>query len=208
MSRKINGNKMENKFFTFISPYLSFIDKGHLFRKPFSWLYVIMAIINLLLPLYIFYQAIDNRIFDAEFKITITFLLAWLIIAFAGWVSFQLWWDRKTKITFSSDDNAEFVATPAFSHLIQTLGEWLGTWVGLVGFGFALLTTIILGEEGRYLSYQLGIPMGQYLDSGWTDVFLMPIYGFLIIVLTRFLSEQIKALSAIANNTKKQQTSP
>ncbi len=200
--------KWKINFFTFISPYLSFIDKGHLFRKPFSWLYVIMAIINLLLPLYIFYQAIDNRIFDAEFKITITFLLAWLIIAFAGWVSFQLWWDRKTKITFSSDDNAEFVATPAFSHLIQTLGEWLGTWVGLVGFGFALLTTIILGEEGRYLSYQLGIPMGQYLDSGWTDVFLMPIYGFLIIVLTRFLSEQIKALSAIANNTKKQQTSP
>jgi len=200
---------MENKFLTFISPYLSFIDKGHLFRKPFSWLYVIIAIINLLLPLYILYQAIDNRIFDAEFKITITFLLAWLIIAFAGWVSFQLWWDRKTKITFSSDDNAEFVATPAFSHLIQTLGEWLGTWIGLVGFGFALLTTVILGEQGHYLSYQLGIPMvGEYLGSGWTYVFLMPIYGFLIIVLTRFLSEQIKALSAIANNTKKQQTSP
>ena len=199
---------MDNKFFTFISPYLSFIDKGHLFRKPFSWLYVIMAIFNLLLPLYIFYQAIDNRIFDAEFKITITFLLAWVIIAFAGWVSFQLWWDRKTKITFSSDDNAEFVATPAFSHLIQTLGEWLGTWVGLVGFGFALLTTIILGEEGRYLSYLLGIPMGQYFGSGWIAVLLMPIYGFLIIVLTRFLAEQIKALSAIANNTKKHQTSP
>ena len=203
---------MENKFFTFISPYLSFIDKGHFFRKPFSWLYVIMAIINLLFPLYILYQAIDNSIFFLEFKI---FLLAWLIIAFAGWVSFQLWWDRKTKITFSSDDNSEFVATLAFSHLIQTLGEWLGTWVGLVGFGFALLTTIILGEEGLYeeglylnLSYQLDLPMGQYLGSGWPAVFLMPIYGFLIIVLTRFLSEQIKALSAIANNTKKQQTSP
>lgn len=201
---------MENKFLTFISPYLSYIDKGHLFRKPFSWLYAIFAIINLLLPLYILLdQLIDHRIFDAEFKITITVLLAWAIIAFAGWLSFQLWWDRKTKITFSSDDNAEFVATPAFSHLIQTLGEWLGTWVGIVGFGFALLTTIILGEQGHYLSYQFGIPIiGQYLGSGWTYVFLMPIYGFLIIVLTRFLAEQIKALSAIANNTKHRQTSP
>lgn len=197
---------MENKFLTFISPYLSYIDKGHLFRKPFSWLYAIFAIINLLLPLYILLdQLIDHRIFDAEFKITITVLLAWAIIAFAGWLSFQLWWDRKTKITFSSDDNAEFVATPAFSHLIQTLGEWLGTWVGIVGFGFALLTTIILGEQGHYLSYQFGIPI---LGSGWTYVFLMPIYGFLIIVLTRFLAEQIKALSAIANNTKHRQTSP
>lgn len=201
---------MENKFLTFISPYLSYIDKGHLFRKPFSWLYAIFAIINLLLPLYILLdQLIDHRIFDAEFKITITVLLAWAIIAFAGWLSFQLWWDRKTKITFSSDDNAEFVATLAFSHLIQTLGEWLGTWVGIVGFGFALLTTIILGEQGHYLSYQFGIPIiGQYLGSGWTYVFLMPIYGFLIIVLTRFLAEQIKALSAIANNTKHRQTSP
>lgn len=200
---------MENKFLTFISPYLTFIDKGHLFRKPFSWLYAIIAIVNLLLPLYIIYQLIDHRIFDAEFKITITILLAWAIIAFAGWVSFQLWWDRKTKITVSSDDNAEFVATPAFSHLIQTLGEWIGTWIGLVGFGFALLTTLILGEEGGYLGYQFRIPiLGEYLRSGWTYVFLMPIYGFLIIVLTRFLSEQIKALSAIANNTKKQQTSP
>lgn len=197
---------MENKFLTFISPYLSYIDKGHLFRKPFSWLYAIFAIINLLLPLYILLdQLIDHRIFDAEFKITITVLLAWAIIAFAGWLSFQLWWDRKTKITFSSDDNAEFVATLAFSHLIQTLGEWLGTWVGIVGFGFALLTTIILGEQGHYLSYQFGIPI---LGSGWTYVFLMPIYGFLIIVLTRFLAEQIKALSAIANNTKHRQTSP
>jgi hypothetical protein len=200
---------MENKFLTFISPYLSFIDKGHLFRKPFSWLYAIIAIINLLLPLYIIYQLIDHRMFDAEFKITITAILSWLIIAFAGWVSFQLWWDRKTKITFSSDDNAEFVATPAFSHLIQTLGEWIGTWIGLVGFGSALLTTIILGEQGGYLGYQFGVPIvREYLPSGWTYVFLMPIYGFLIIVLTRFLAEQIKALSAIANNTKKQQTSP
>jgi len=198
---------MENKFLTFIAPYLSLIDKGHMFRKPFSWLYALIAIINLLLPLYIIYQLIDNRIFEAEFKITITILLAWAIIAFAGWVSFQLWWDRKTKITFSSDDNAEFVATPVFSHLIQTLGEWIGTWIGLAGFGFALLTTIILGEEGRYLGF--GIPLvGEFLGSGWTNVILMPVYGFLIIVLTRFLAEQIKALSAIANNTKHKQTSP
>jgi hypothetical protein len=118
-----------------------------------------------------------------------------------------LWWNRKTKITFSSDDNAEFVATPAFSHLIQTLGEWFGTWVGLVGFGFALFTTIISRDGFYFVYYQFGIPM-QYLGSGWAAVFLMPIYGFLIIVLTRFLSEQIKALSAIVNNTKKQQTTP
>jgi len=191
---------MDNKFLTFIKPYLSFIDNGHLYRKPFSWLYTILAIINLILPLYIFYMAADNNIFDSPAKFIIVFLLLWVIIAFAGWVSFQLWWDRKSKIIDTSVEGDEFVATPVFSHLIQTIGEWLGTWIGIVGFGFALLTTIILGDDGYYLSRQIGL---DFMETGWLFVVLMPIYGFLIIVVTRFLAEQFRALASIANNTKK-----
>jgi hypothetical protein len=195
---------MENKFLTFIRPYLSFIDNGHFFRKPFSWLYTLLAIVNLLIPIYVFYQASDNRIFDNPAKFVIVFLLLWVIVAFAGWVGFQLWWDRKSKIDMSSTAGDEFIATPALSHFIQTLGEWIGTYIGIVGFWFALLTTIILGEEGYYLGHNLGIP---YLETGWMAVITMPIIGFLIIVFSRFLSEQIRALSSIANNTRKQ-TSP
>jgi hypothetical protein len=192
---------MENKFFTFIRPYLSFIDNGHFFRKPFSWLYTILAIVNLLIPIYVFYQASDSRIFDSPAKYVIVFLLLWIIVAFAGWMGFQLWWDRKSKIDMSTDASDEFIATPALSHFIQTFGEWIGTWIGLVGFGFALLTTFILGDEGYYLGRGLGIP---FLDTGWMAILRMPIIGFLIIVFSRFLAEQIKALSTIANNTKKQ----
>ncbi len=191
---------MENKFFTFIKPYLSFIDNGHLYRKPFSWLYMLLAIVNLILPIYIFYKAADNNIFDAPAKLVIVFLLVWVIIAFASWLSFQLWWDRKTKVTSTSVEGDEFVATPVFSHLIQTLGEWLGTWIGIVGFSVALLATLILGDEAYYLSYQIGIP---FLETGFLFIILMPIYGFLIIVVTRFLAEQFRALSSIANNTRK-----
>lgn len=196
---------MENKFTTFIKPYLSYIDNGHLFRKPFSWLYSLLAIVNLLLPIYVFYQASENKIFDSPAKYVIVFLLLWIIVAFTGWVSFQLWWDRKSKINMSSTEGDEFVATPVFSHFIQTLGEWFGTYICLVGFGFALLATIILGEDGYYFGRNLGIP---YLETGWIAVFTMPIIGFLIIVISRFLSEQIRALSSIANNTKRHQTSP
>lgn len=191
---------MENKFFTFIKPYLSFIDNGHLYRRPFSWLYTLLAVVNLILPIYIFYQAADNRIFDAPAKFIIVFLLVWIIIAFASWISFQLWWDRKSKVISTSSEGDEFVATPVFSHLIQTIGEWLGTWIGIVGFSVALLTTIILGDEADYLSYQIGIP---FLKTGFLFIILMPIYGFLIIVATRFLAEQFRALSSIANNTRK-----
>ena len=191
---------MDGKFFTFIKPYLSFIDNGHLFRKPFSWLYVLLAVINLILPIFIFYQAVSNQVFDSPAKYVIVFLLVWIIIAFASWVSFQLWLDRRSKVISTSVESDQFVATPVFSHFIQTLGEWLGTWIGIVGFGVALLTTIILGGEGNYLWEQLGL---GFIGAGFLSIILMPIYGFLIIVTTRFLAEQFRALSSIANNTKK-----
>lgn len=66
---------MNNKLFTFIKPYLSFIDKGDFYRKPFSWLYALLAIINLLVPIYVFYQAVDNHIFSAPAKFVFVFLL-------------------------------------------------------------------------------------------------------------------------------------
>lgn len=191
---------MDNKFLTFIKPYLSFIDNGHLYRKPFSWLYSILAIINLILPLYVFYTAVDKNFFDGPAKFIIVDLLVLIIIAFASWVSFQLWWDRKSKIIETSLEGDEFVATPIFSHLIQTIGEWLGTWIGIVGFGTALLTTIILGDEAYYLTEQIGF---DFSETGSLFIVLMPIYGFLIIVATRFLAEQFRALASIANNTRK-----
>ncbi len=191
---------MDNKFFTFIGPYLSFIDSGHLYRTPFSWLYILLAGLNLFLPFYIFFQAADNGIFDANAKFIIVFFLVWLSVAFASWISFQLWWDRKSKIISTSSEGDDFVATPVFSHLIQTIGEWLGTWIGIVGFSFALWTTIILGDEGYYLSTLLGL---GFIQSGLAFIILQPIYGFLIIVSSKFLAEQFRALSSIANNTKK-----
>ena len=37
-----------------------------------------------------------------------------------------------------------------------------------------------------------------------TIFFLLPIYGFLIVVFARLLAELYRALAAIANNTKKE----
>jgi len=190
---------MNNKFFTFIKPYLSFIDNGNIFRKPFSWLYLLLAILNLILPIYLLYKASDNNIFDTPAKFVIVFILVWIIIAFAAWVSFQIWWDRKNKVVKTSTEGDDFIATPVFSHFIQTLGEWIGTWVGVVGSLTALLATIILGDDAHYLSSLIGI---SFLKTGYTFIALMIVYGFLIIVISRFLAEQFRALTVIANNTK------
>lgn len=191
---------MDNKFFTFIKPYLSFIDNGHLYRKPFNWLYTIMAIINLLLPIYILYESINGGIFQAQAKFVIAFILIWLIITFASWIGFQIWWDRRTKVIVTSEVGDEYLATPVFSHFIQTLGEWFGTWIGIVGFGASLIMTIFLGNDAYALSGSMGI---GFVESGLLGIIIMPVYGFLIIVASRFLAEMFRALAAIAKNTKK-----
>lgn len=191
---------MENKFFSFIKPYLESIDNGSFFRKPFGWIYVIIAVLNLLFPVFIFINAVDGYIFDSPAKYIVAFILIWLVLAFAGWISFQLWWDRKAKLNASSLPSDDYVATPAFSHFIQTYGEWLGTYIGIVGGLCTLIVMLFLGEDGRYFSRSLDLP---FIDGGWLSVVLLPIFGYLIIVVTRFLAEQIKALVSIANNTKK-----
>lgn len=191
---------MDNKFFTFIKPYLLFIDNGHLYRKPFNWLYTIMAIVNLLLPIYILYESINGGIFQAQAKFVIAFILIWLIITFASWIGFQIWWDRRTKVIVTSEVGDEYLATPVFSHFIQTLGEWFGTWIGIVGFGASLIMTIFLGNDAYALSGSMGI---GFVESGLLGIIIMPVYGFLIIVASRFLAEMFRALAAIAKNTKK-----
>ncbi len=192
---------MENKFFTLIRPMLSYIDKGDFFRKPFSWLYTIIAVLNLIIPFYILYTAIDGNIFKTPVKFIIVFILIWFVIAFVSWLSFQLWWDRKNKVSKTTEEGEEFIATPVFSHLIQTFGEWFGMWIGIVGFAFALIATIIIGSEGAYLARTLGL---GFLETGAINIILMPIYGFLTIVFFRFIAEIFRALTSIANTAKKQ----
>ena len=52
---------MENKFFTFLDPILKLIDDGAFFRKPFRWLYMLLAALNLLVPIGVLVAAIDNQ---------------------------------------------------------------------------------------------------------------------------------------------------
>jgi len=191
---------LESKFFTFLKPYLNTIDDGKFIKHPFSWLYVLIALVFLGLQFYILIKAIDNHIFDAPGKFVVLFLLTFLISTINAWFNFQLWIDRASKILTSSEKGDDFMATPALSHFIQTLGESLGTTIIFMGSSIVLLTLIFIGD-----TYSYGFINMFYLDflpySGIGIVFI-PISGFLVIVVTRFIAEQLRALTSIANNTK------
>ncbi|MDR2499825.1 MAG: hypothetical protein LBD37_01930 [Treponema sp.] len=188
-------SKLEGTPFTnFSKPYLDFIGKG----KLFVIIYMIMAIINLLLPFIIIYEVIDSGLFrSGEAKIVFAFIFSWIVIAFACWIGFQLWWDRKAKVKAFED--SEFIVTPIFSEIFQTFGEWLGTLIGIIGAGVGLITTIILGEYAGYLFQAIG--MG-FMPSGIIAVVAGPLIGFVIIILSRFIAEQMRLLVALVNNTK------
>jgi len=75
-------------FTGFAKPYLDFIDKG----KLFVMIYMVMAIINLLIPFAIIYKVIDTGFFrNGEAKVIFAFVFSWIVIVFACWIGFQLW---------------------------------------------------------------------------------------------------------------------
>jgi hypothetical protein len=199
-SRSSGGRITNNIFFDFIAPYLSAIDDGRFFRKPMMWLYALIAVINIVIPFYILYQTIENQIFQAPAKFIIVFILVFITITFACWLGFQIWWNRKDKVDIISSPQEDFFAITVFSHFVQTLGEWAGTWIAIVGFMFSLLATLILGSEGAYLSQVFGL---QFINISAISIILMPIYGFLIVIGFRVFAEALRALVAIADNTKK-----
>jgi hypothetical protein len=189
------------KVLNFIAPFLSYIDSGKLFRKPFSWLYIALAAVNASLPFIILYYAIYGKVFSAGAEYVFAFLLIWLVIVAASWVGLQIWWNRREKVLETSVEGSDFPVTPVIAHFIQTFGEWLGSWVAIVGSGFSLFTWIFLGDEASVLGYATGL---SFLgNAGLLGIILMPVYGFFIIVIWRLLAEMFRAIVAIANNTKK-----
>lgn len=193
---------MNSKFFTLIKPFLDYIDEGLIYRKPFKWLYIFMAILNLSIPFLVIYLANENYIVDELPRNIVDFLLLWLVISFASLISFQLWWDRSSKVYGTTKENDEFVATPIFAHLIQTYGEWFGIYTTIVGFCFALLDKLVLTNKIDYYYDRLQINF-NFFDIPSDYLFLYPFIGFIILISSRFLAEQFKAVASIANNTKK-----
>ncbi|MCL2511663.1 MAG: hypothetical protein FWF09_06400 [Bacteroidales bacterium] len=193
----------------FIEPYLSYIDSGKLYRKPFSWLYILCAVFNAILPFYVLYKVIDSGIFkyareggDGAAKYVFAFLLIWLVLCVACWVGFQIWWNRKDKVLLTSEEGSEFPATPVISHFFQTFGEWLGTYIAIVGFGASLFGTLFLGSAAYRLNNAMDLPFNSGL-MGIGGVVVFPLLGFVIIVSFRFFAELCRCLASIANNTKK-----
>ena len=181
-----------NIFTGFAAPYFDMIDSGALYRRPFMILYVVLAGLNLLTIL---------GVLAVMFKGGVAGILIGLFGIFGLWIGFQLWWNRREKIGTFVSAGSEFVALPVFSHFLQTCGEWFGTMIAIVGTGSSIVMALF-GRSGGHT----GSPLDAFaMMSGGTPtvgIIASPLAGFLILIVSRAVAEQIRALVAVANNTR------
>ncbi|MBV6404059.1 MAG: hypothetical protein GFGODING_00807 [Flavobacteriales bacterium] len=176
----------------FARPYFALIDGGALFRKPFRILYMVLAALNLLTML---------GVLAVMFKGGVSGILIGLFAIFGLWIGFQLWWDRKDRINQFVRPGSEFVALPVFAHFFQTCGEWFGTLMAIVGTG-ASLVMALLGRGGGHGGSPLDMFTAMAGDAPLAGLIASPLLGFLILIISRAVAEQFRALVAVANNTK------
>lgn len=191
---------MTNKSQSLVKPFLDYIDNGDFFRMPFRILYLIIAVFSALAPFFALYAIIDSGLFKyAGAAMTIGIVVA-LLVMLAGFLIVAIvWWTRSDQLKGIGTAGDEYPVTPVFAHFIRTAGETCGIIVGVVLFLVSLVMLIFSGSQGgAALSAVPGLA-----GASWATVFFMPVLGFLIILVSRFLSEQIRALVNIAQNTKK-----
>lgn len=185
----------QSKLFGMFSRFIDLFDESFFLRRPLLWLYIFFACMNILAPVYILFVLINSGLLNS---IGFSAFVLWLIVAFAGWMGFQLWWNRREKISGYYKAGDDFYAIPLFSHLIQTIGEWFGLTITIIGTSASIIMWIFSSSD-RMRAFPMPLPLDTV---GIAGVIIFPVVGFSILLFTKVLAELYRALAAIANNTK------
>lgn len=168
-------------------------------------LYRIIAVLMIALPLFgLIHAIVGGDYFDyfmAYFTpaMMVIFYCIWLISIVAGFLSFLFWWKRSNDIKAISMGKNQFVATSALSHFLRTLGEWIGSYVAIVGFLIIFVSWVVLGDDLDNMTTKFGF------HATASNMIAYPILGFLTVLVFRWISEMLQALVVIADNIKEKQ---
>lgn len=180
---------MENsKFLNLLDPVFRYVDTGAFFRQPFKWLYVIIGVLNIIIPIALIVTISDVWSY-MDGGMRFASVLQVLIGIAVAYVGFLIWFKRGQQLKCDAGEKSRFIAIPLVANLVQTLGEWYGM---LVGVGAFLMMLIALLFGGRLMWGNV---------NPWI-VLLMPVLGYVIVVFFRFLAESFLALANIANSAQ------
>jgi hypothetical protein len=173
-------------------PFLDYMHKG----KYFDLIYLIEAIFSLAIPFIGFFFAINKGLFDFGTRVVFFSILLWMLTILWGWISFQLWLDRRKKL--KQLETHEFIAIPIVSDMVKTIGESCGIFIGLVGTIGWVLALVFFGNDLSIIMSFAGMNIWGLIL--YTVTF--PLSGFGVMIISRFISEMINIFAKLTNNTK------
>ncbi|MDR1287134.1 MAG: hypothetical protein LBK08_05960 [Treponema sp.] len=180
MSDVSEKKPLESKFFTALRPYFAFVDSTRFFTIPFSWLYVLFAVVFLLAPFAVLYYLIDNGFFRQSGKIIAGGVLCWIAILVASWIAFQVWWNRKKVVNTDKLDIS--VIINALAHLVYTFCEALAHFAGVAGFFTGFFALIFGAGVLRFFGPGSSSPLALMICSlvgGYLGVWAARLAAFL-----------------------------
>lgn len=182
----------DNKILNFLDPVLKYIDSGAFFRQPFKWLYILIGVLNISIPITLIKQISDvwDYLTGSACFAAILIILVSIALAYIG---FLIWFKRSQKLKVDATESSRFIAIPIVANLLQTAGEWMGILIGVGGFAIILIAMMFAGDELYFL---------VHTETGVLSMILCPVMGYIIVVFFRFLAENCLALASIANSAK------
>ena len=185
-----------------IENYLNWSNDSKKFIKIFQILFYYIPAI--LIPLGVLITIINMLTDGFRYNsiILLIFGIIWALVF--GYFSFNILW-RRAKDLLSEVDSNKYFVIPALAHYIRTSGEVIGA----VCFTFPILLI------GLQISYLLGNQYwGDYLFDGMPlmenfgglpiiGIFILPLYGYFVLLSAKLISESLTAVVEIANNTRK-----
>ena len=181
-----------------LSPLIKSFDNGRFFLITAKVIIDVIVSGFLLLQPYSAYQMLNNHILAGCPTSTKTIVLintiVWLVIAI---FSFGYWMKRKRRLESLFNPKDEFVVIPLGSYMFQWFGEWLAL-VSSIGGLFAIIISLIHVKISSSI-------MINIIPYGWIGGVIAIIAGIIIVFIFRLISEKIRALVAIANNTRRLQ---
>ena len=171
---------------------IDILNNGSVIQRPIYYLYIGFAILSFLAPFYLAFVGLSNGLFDAPFRVVFGVFLGWIVFVITSFATALLWWGRKDEVLQFDNAPSSFPATHHFAHFIQVGGEAVAIICLLSGSLISVFFWLFAGEYNDF--YDVGI-------LGWKGVLVSVVLGIVFLLISRFLSEQFKALATIAKHT-------
>ena len=128
-----------------------------------------------------------------------------LFILLIGFVCALVLWNRSVELKNLNSDDDKFTAIPVVSHFVQTIGEYVATYIATMGFATILIAVAFKTCFGEFLLDELYFinlkQLSQQYELGIPYLLVPIVAAFFVLWTTKIIAEAIKTFVAIANNT-------